>query len=116
MTDLYIFNREISIVELDKDVSKYYFSSDWLLNMEIQKSSVFYILVIRHCQKDLAYFPLLQKRPFSQRAWQVYLFPFSQRATSGGRYAWYILGSVKPHVTQRETSRLLPGAVEHLNT
>ena len=42
MTDLYIFNREISIVELDKDVSKYYFSSDWLLNMEIQKSSVFF--------------------------------------------------------------------------
>ena len=43
MTDLYIFNREISIVELDKDVSKYYFSSDWLLNMEIQKNSFFYI-------------------------------------------------------------------------
>ena len=104
MTDLYIFNREISIVELDKDVSKYYFSSDWLLNMEIQKSS------------KGPYFPLLQKRPFSQRAWQVYLFPFSQRATSGGRYAKYILGSVKPHVTRRETSRLLPGAVEHLNT
>ena len=25
MTDLYIFNREISIVELDKDVSNYYY-------------------------------------------------------------------------------------------